>query len=330
MKGQYHVVVQNSRVRFEFDIRRNITIVRGDSATGKTTLMSLVEAYDRLGDDSGVEVVCERRCVAVDNANWEAVIGATSSSIVFLDEDVRAAKTPEFARLIRQTDNYYVIITREDLPNLPYSVEEIYGIRASGKYADLQRTYNSFYRLYGPTMSKCTVGIDTVVTEDSNSGYDFFSAAVGGGIAVVSAQGKSKIRILLAEEGYERVLIVADGAAFGPEMGDVYLYAKSHSDVYVYLPESFEWLVLSSGLIDGKRVAKILDHPEDHIESRDFFSWERFFTSLLVRETEGTYLHYSKDELNTAYLGKREREAMLDAMGIVRRLLDGEDKLAAS
>jgi hypothetical protein len=150
MRGSHHVVVQNRRVRFEFTVRRNVTIVRGDSATGKTTLMSLVEAYDRLGDASGVEVVCDRRCVAVNNANWEAVLAGTSSCIVFLDEDVSAAKTPEFARRVRESDNYYVIITREDLPGLPYSVDEIYGIHTSGKYADLRRTYNSFYRIYEP------------------------------------------------------------------------------------------------------------------------------------------------------------------------------------
>lgn len=36
MKGSYHIIVQNKRIRYEFDIRRNITIIRGDSATGKT------------------------------------------------------------------------------------------------------------------------------------------------------------------------------------------------------------------------------------------------------------------------------------------------------
>jgi hypothetical protein len=35
MKGKYHVIVQNKRLRHEFDIKRNITIIRGDSATRK-------------------------------------------------------------------------------------------------------------------------------------------------------------------------------------------------------------------------------------------------------------------------------------------------------
>lgn len=151
MQGSYHVMVQNRRIRFEFDIRRNITIVRGDSATGKTTLMSLIEAYDRLGSESGVNIICDRRCVAVNNANWKRVVESIDECIVFFDEDTRDMRTIEFARTIRSSTNYYVIITREDLPNLPYSVDEIYGIHTSGKYADLRRTYNSFYRIYEPS-----------------------------------------------------------------------------------------------------------------------------------------------------------------------------------
>lgn len=62
MKGKYHIIVQNNRVKFEFDIKRNITIIRGDSATGKTTLMNLVETYERLGDESGISISCAKSC----------------------------------------------------------------------------------------------------------------------------------------------------------------------------------------------------------------------------------------------------------------------------
>lgn len=60
MKGKYHIVVQNNRLRYELDIRRNITIIRGDSATGKTKLIDLLEQAADLGEGSGVEVLCER------------------------------------------------------------------------------------------------------------------------------------------------------------------------------------------------------------------------------------------------------------------------------
>ncbi len=38
MKGSYHIVIQNNKLHYELNIRRNITIIYGDSATGKTML----------------------------------------------------------------------------------------------------------------------------------------------------------------------------------------------------------------------------------------------------------------------------------------------------
>ena len=53
MTGAYRVVVQNRKIKFDFEIRRNITILRGDSATGKTTLVEMIREYEELGPDSG-------------------------------------------------------------------------------------------------------------------------------------------------------------------------------------------------------------------------------------------------------------------------------------
>ena len=39
MKGKHRVVVSTKRLRYDFELRRNLTIIRGDSATGKTTLV---------------------------------------------------------------------------------------------------------------------------------------------------------------------------------------------------------------------------------------------------------------------------------------------------
>ena len=69
-------------------------------------------------------------------------------SIVFIDECNSFVKSEDFAISIKESDNYFVIITRNDLPNLPYSVNEIYGIRESNKYAGLKQVYNELYQLY--------------------------------------------------------------------------------------------------------------------------------------------------------------------------------------
>ncbi len=39
MKGSYEVTVRNNRLQYKFTVQRNITILRGNSATGKTTLI---------------------------------------------------------------------------------------------------------------------------------------------------------------------------------------------------------------------------------------------------------------------------------------------------
>ena len=42
MKGVHRIIVQNKRVKYDFELRRNLTVIRGDSATGKTTLIEMI------------------------------------------------------------------------------------------------------------------------------------------------------------------------------------------------------------------------------------------------------------------------------------------------
>ena len=50
--------------------------------------------------------------------------------------------------MIKESDNYFVLITRENLYNLPYSVDEIYGLHESGKYHDTRKVYQQMYHIY--------------------------------------------------------------------------------------------------------------------------------------------------------------------------------------
>ncbi len=314
MKGKYHIVVQNNRLHYEMTVRRNITIIRGDSATGKTTLINLIEQAATLGENSGVDVVCERPCRTLGGNDWELILPNIHEQIIFLDEENPFIKSQEFASAVKVSNNYFVIITREDLPNLPYSVEEIYGIHTSGKYHDLRRTYNELYQIYSPETFSGQVKPDTIVVEDSSSGYEFFQAVcTERGMGCLSAKGKSNLKQTVPQIK-KQVLLVADGAAIGSEMNELYQLMKLEPSIKCYLPESFEWVILKSGLIDGKTVRDILEHPEDFAESSEYFSWERFFTALLVEQTKDTYLKYTKSRLNEAYLRDKAKQAILDVI----------------
>ncbi len=54
MKGSYEVIVKSRRLQYKFTINRNITILRGDSATGKTTLIDMISSYQQHGIASGI------------------------------------------------------------------------------------------------------------------------------------------------------------------------------------------------------------------------------------------------------------------------------------
>lgn len=168
MRGKHRVVVSTKRLRYDFVLRRSLTIIRGDSATGKTTLVDMIQEYVNNPSGSPVELVCDKACYVLSGALWKEQLLGMQDSIVFIDEGNEFVKTDDFAGEIQKTDNYYVIVSRESLSSLPYSVEEIYGIRTSGKYGTLKQSYHEFYRIYGQDVLKNEVKPEIVITEDSN------------------------------------------------------------------------------------------------------------------------------------------------------------------
>lgn len=322
MRGSYHVRVSNRTLSYEFTLKRNITILKGDSATGKTTLVEMIREYELQGEDSAIQLSCEKNCTVVEGNTWKRQLNElTEESIVFIDEGSRFVASEEFAAFAKKCGHYFVIVTREALYNLPYSVTEIYGIRSSGKYNSLRPVYHEFYRIYPltPSMQE-TKYIREIITEDSNSGYQFFSKTCHKNISCISAGGNSNVLESVRQstqgknDNDEVILVVADGAAFGAFMAQLSIFMKKHKRIYLYLPESFEWLILSSGVIKDKKVSEILKRPGDYIESKKYFSWEQFFTELLIRETKNTYLQYQKTKLNPVYLQTYERNLIKEAL----------------
>lgn len=129
-----------------------------------------------------------------------------------------------------------------------------------------------------------------------------------------SMNGKSNVFHYINEHKDQKILVIADGAAFGSEIDRVLKLIRENETAALYLPESFEWLILKSGVLKNNQIDQILDEPAEYIESRDYFSWERFFTSVLIENTRDSYLAYAKKKLNEAYLGGTVEDAILRQM----------------
>ena len=318
MKGKYKVIVRNNKLHYEFEIKRNITIIQGDSATGKTTLINMLRQAENLGESSGVDVLSNVPCRILEGVSWKLILQNTAGTIFFIDEENAFINTEEFAAEVRGSDNYFGLITRENLYNLPYSVEEIYGLYASGRYQNTKKIYQQMYRIYSD-IQELPIKPELFIVEDSNFGYEFFKAVSDErNLECESAGGKSNIFSKIKNVKNREVFVIADGAAIGPEMNGLYEISHKKKNIHLYLPESFEWIILKSGLIDDREIRKILETPELFIDSKKYFSWERFFTNLLIEKTKNSYLQYRKSAINKTYLHSKNKEKILNCIEIIQ------------
>lgn len=177
MKGEYLFRVRGKRIRFSFKIRRNITVIQGNSATGKTTLLSMMYEYLRAGRESGYSVqagtdyfVYLRDEVGRD---WTDVLFPLHNTIIFIEENNNFIFSQEFAEFVKDSGNYFVLVTRAPLKMLPYSVHEIYEIVVDGQHADLKESWHTLRELYSNFPLAENNHLETILTEDTNSGFEF-------------------------------------------------------------------------------------------------------------------------------------------------------------
>lgn len=313
MKGRVNVSVKNKHISFNLVLERNITIITGDSGTGKTKLINMIRDYSEEGKASGVSLSCEKACLVLEGKNWETILSDTKDSVVFIEEGNKFVKSSDFANAAQNSDNYYVIVTREPLPQLPYGIEAINEIEKHGKTPKIKKTYTNI-----SVNDINSFSYDVIIVEDSNSGFQVFKAASAGKVSeCISAYGKTKIVPLLRAQKGKRTLVIADAAALGAEIHDICEYKEfSGEQIDLFLPECFEWLVLKAHILgNDSNVNNILSNPIEYIYCEKYFSWEQFFEATLVAMSKGKKnLQYKKAVIAPGYLQKANIEKIINAM----------------
>lgn len=307
MKGSCHFRVKSKKMLFEFTIRRNITVIKGDSATGKTTLLHMMYEYLRVGRESGYSVTADRNYFVYlrheVGHTWQEMLYPLENTVIFIEENNNFVFSKEFAEFVRVSGNYFVLVNRSPLKMLPYSIHEIYEIRTDRKGVDIKESFHQLKELYSnyPVVGNNRMKI--VVTEDSNSGNQFFTKLFTHSL-VVSAGGNSKVLSEVQNFQKQDVLIIVDGAAFGAMVESCLEYAATRAGqrIAVWMPESFEYLVLRSGVIESKELSEIMKSIPDYVESKEYESWERYFTQLLIFMTSDKRYKYSKKILDEYYM----------------------------
>lgn len=312
MKGSYHFRVKSKRVLFAFTIRRNITVIKGDSATGKTTLLHMLYEYLRAGRESGYSVSTDGKYYVYlrqeVGRGWKDALYPLKDTIIFIEENNDFVFSKEFAEFVKVSGNYFVLVNRAPLKMLPYSIHEIYEIVTEGKNSDVKESYHHLRELYSNFPIVENNRMRYVVTEDSNSGFQFF-AKVFQGSNVISAGGNSNILLRVQELETGDILAIVDGAAFGAMVEKCleYFGVQAKQRISIWMPESFEYLILQSGLISAKGLDDILNAPSDYVDASEYESWEKYFTQLLITLTCEKEYKYSKSSLDEYYMQDKNR-----------------------
>lgn len=303
MTGEYTLKVWTSKVRYEICVRRKYTFINGESGSGKTKLITLLDMAEgnrqiRVSCTIDFEVITSVKAFrnALDSRKGKKTLffidEVVCNRLYLLDGGI------QFAKDTMESEGYFILITRKQFATIPYSVREIY---------DLKRRMDSFNR-YDIVLSNTyewnnclPCNPDCFITEDSRVGYLFFKNSLSG-CDVISAYGNSNVDTLLKEilntkNDYNIVCVFADGAAYGCYIKRLIETVEegtrgSKKRVDLLLFESFEYVILRSGIFKVEE-GKLLKTYE-YADSTKYPSWERYYTDLLEEVSNGSYSKSSK------------------------------------
>ena len=125
MVGRYRLEINGLGIRYKFNIDRAITIIKGNSGTGKTTLCKIVSEIIK-GSKGYSSNMSDKLYVLDSISSWDILLKTVKKKIVFVDENSKYIYTSEFADLAQKNDNYFVIISRRALDSMTYSYKSIY------------------------------------------------------------------------------------------------------------------------------------------------------------------------------------------------------------
>jgi energy-coupling factor transporter ATP-binding protein EcfA2 len=303
MIGKYYIEISNRKLKYKLEIERKITLIKGNSGTGKTTLIRMIQGYLEQGNKSGIKIkndVNVPLAVFTPTTNWERDLAELKGNIIFVDESVDYLYSRGFQTAFAGSDNYIVIISRSgNFNHLPYAISSIFELRTQ---SELEGNVTRMYRLY--TEYNLVQNAELVITEDSNSGKEMMEHIYD--CSVISAGGNTKVCSAFANyvESPINVNVIVDGAAFGGFIAQLMGLVKLKSNAYIVAPESFEYLLLSTGGY-SRFVKNELEQTWDYCDSSLFITWERYYTKLLDDICQSKYgFSYDKHKLHSSFLSE--------------------------
>lgn len=285
-------------------LERRITIIRGDSGTGKSIIVEMLTA-----NLAAIEVNSTLDYVVVNRTTIFTIMNTEYSHLIIMD-DLEVVASNEFSLLVSQTEargNYYLIISRED-PSVQLDLNA-FSISMNSIYNFKKHVNNIDHLIINKYTSVSVVDPDCVLIEDSAAGFTFFKEFFLCHVEKTSDKG-SIINLLseLVSLGFRRILIIMDSAAFGCHVSAldaiIDLLSKDNENLQIgYFAdyESFEYFLLSTNFF--KHDSIVLTEMNDLTKyANKYISWENYFEDLLARVSKNyMYKHLHSSALKDCY-----------------------------
>lgn len=118
------ISIASRDLSYELSFRGKYTILTGLSGSGKTRLIKLLDRISR-----GMPHTISGNRAVVGAPYGKALRSAVLSmhgAVIVVDEDVDSADLRDAMPAIMQSDCYFIFITRDLIPDIPYGAEDIF------------------------------------------------------------------------------------------------------------------------------------------------------------------------------------------------------------
>lgn len=297
--------IKGKRINYLLEIQDRITIIRGDSATGKTTMAKIISQQLR-GINNGFTINTDFNLkeVVIDNIEYPDL---DHNNLYLLDEGSLETSN-EFANFVNKSRSHFIIISRDRMPNIIYSFESIYEFYNDNGVTKLKRRYRELNDRY---INKSK--LNKLITEDSNSGYQFYNKFKN--INVISSKSNSKLSKMIEYE--DDIIVVFDSIAIGPYIENIYSISRN-KNIYFLFPKSFEWLLLNSGIFRNSDI----EDSKNYIGAI-YITDEEYYTRLLIEVSSrfnNGYIKYKKHKLSDWYLEDDRFNKVIDKLNELFKL----------
>lgn len=282
----------DSRV-VDITITDRLTIVGGNSSTGKTHICDMLVKHPRNAfysivknkKDNSVNITL---CTSVEEFTEVINNKLLDNTLVVIDEYVasKLAKKPKLAGLMSKTEKYFLIFQRDLIARYNVGINSLYKVVYKNRQYSFEKLlpFNDDYKL--GNITKCT----KIIMEDSNSGFKimrkYFNIPNKMEVDTSEGNGNMLTELLKSSNIGKSIIIGLDYDKGGSELAKIKEQISNGAllkdNIYLIKMESFEEIICNSDLIISKS-PNILDYIEN-IEKHMDCSFEHrgdYFNQLI-------------------------------------------------